>query len=542
MAGTPRCASPDSRPERKPTHLRHATALGGIFAALGLSMALITGDAIAQPRPADTRTAAVRTADAADAAQLRNLLSRRAAVPVDQTQALQQLRDRTRAAGVAAATSPPRMTDMSTTVGISAGSSAQIDRPVDDTRIDKAIATTSTQTGTVDLSSMDPAAGAGERPFPTASSNGSSNGPPAPVATVDIVSGISDDAPADADAPLRAGDLQRILLQPEDEAMLDRRLRADARINPGIDPASQARFQLFTFPDVFSQLDTQSRKVDLKPYILGGWLVYQPSSRKFVGKLHVGVRDLVDRMAMRDLSVPMLFQVLDEDVAAPVSQQIKRTSPPTLPITIAVAQPDEPFFVQVASSFDPEGIQVPMKIKPTLMIETDRKILQGFGVETVGVNVWSYGREKPENITISLSSDPSVHFEKTVLKLDAEGRASTRLRSDWPGTVVLRASGRGFDSVPVEITVQWPWQTLLFSLCGGLLGALLRHLPQKRRGTGRQWWVALAVSVGAGLLVFLLMLLGVDLLPLTLKVQVGYAFVFAASALGAWFGVKLLER
>lgn len=518
MAGTPRCISPTSRPERMLARLLRATVLGGVLAATGLSTTLLTDDAIAQPRPADARTA-----ETTDAAQLRDLLSRRTAVPVDQTRALQQLHDRKREAGVAAVASPPRMTDMTTTVGIPAGTSAKIGRPVDEARIDKAVVTTSTQTGTVDLSSMDPSVGGGDIPS-------------APVAEVGAA------APADTGAPLRAGDLQRIVLQPEDEAMLNRRLLADARINPGLDPASQARFQLFTFPDVFSQLDTQSRKVDLKPYILGGWLVYQPSSRKFVGKLHIGVRDLVDRMARRDLSVPMLFQVLDEDVAVPASQQIDRTSPPTLPITIAVAQPDEPFFVQVASSFDPEGIQVPMKIKPTLMIETDRKILQGFGVETVGVNVWTYGRDKPENITISLSSNQSVHFEQTLLKLDAEGRASTRLRSDWPGTVVLRASGRGFDSVPVEITVQWPWQTLLFSLCGGLLGALLRHLPQQRRGDGRQWWVALAVSIGAGLLVFLLMLLGVDLLPLTLKVQVGYAFVFVASALGAWFGVKLLER
>ena len=336
---------------------------------------------------------------------------------------------------------------------------------------------------------------------------------------------------------LTKGQLSTVALKPSEETLA--RQQVVELLRPSLPAASAS---LVVFPDLVRQLDQESKAVNLKPYVIvGKVMTYRRDTDSFVGELRVGVVDVLDSLTQRTLSRPLWFEVAESDLATPSSLQIDTAGTRPLAFAIAERRPATPFRVRVSSSFDQQGIVVPLRVKPTLFIETDRGTLQGLGLEKTDVHITSYGLENPEGTTISLSSPDSPHLDASILRLDKEGRASTSLRSDWPGPMSLSANAPGFDSVPVTIAVIWPLQTLVFSIGGGLLGGLIRLLPSASRGTSRRWWLALAVSIGIGLLVFTLAVLGVKVLPVDFEIRAGYVFVFAVSALGAWLGIRALD-
>ena len=344
-------------------------------------------------------------------------------------------------------------------------------------------------------------------------------------------------AAAPAFPRLTKGQLSTVALKPSEETLA--RQQVVELLRPSLPAASAS---LVIFPDLVRQLDQESKAVNLKPYVIvGKVMTYRRDTDSFVGELRVGVVDVLDSLTQRTLSRPLWFEVAESDLATPSSLQIDTAGTRPLAFAIAERRPATPFRVRVSSSFDQQGIDVPLRVKPTLFIETDRGTLQGLGLEKTDVHITSYGLENPEGTTISLSSPDSPHLDASILRLDKEGRASTSLRSDWPGPMSLSANAPGFDSVPVTIAVIWPLQTLVFSIGGGLLGGLIRLLPSASRGTSRRWWLALAVSIGIGLLVFTLAVLGVKVLPVDFEIRAGYVFVFAVSALGAWLGIRALD-
>jgi hypothetical protein len=103
-------------------------------------------------------------------------------------------------------------------------------------------------------------------------------------------------------------------------------------------------------------------------------------------------------------------------------------------------------------------------------------------------------------------------------------------------------SAAGFSDASYQVSFEPPWRTIWFSLAGGLVGGLIRIAPGLRRGFRRdRAAVALLVAVLIGSLVFGLIVLGVNVLPVTFAVRVGYVFVAVVSAVGAWLGTAALK-
>jgi hypothetical protein len=359
--------------------------------------------------------------------------------------------------------------------------------------------------------------------------------------------GLEEDLIVGAAAPnaglpaLKRGELRQIQLNPQTERLAERMLDAQLRAS-GVRVGGSA-IDLETFPNLMLQLDTQQRELTLKPYALSASpLTYRPESRTFVGTVRVGVSDVIDPSVGRALSVPLVFEMAESDIAQPAQVQLTRTSPPNGEFRISVAQPEQPHSVRVLHAFDPTGVELKLRVKPTLFVRADRQQVQGYGLETTRIQVIGYGMPQGRPVKVDLSTDGSVYFAQSTLTLDADGRASTQLRTDRTGPLAVSAAAPGFDSVPTTLHVTWPWRPLIVSLAGALLGGLLRLLPGANRGTNRRWWLALAVAMGAGVLVFLLAAIGVNLLPLAFPEQAGYAFVFVVSALGAWLGVHVLPK
>lgn len=348
--------------------------------------------------------------------------------------------------------------------------------------------------------------------------------PPAPAAVAPVP------------VPLRSGILYKVQLPREEEQRIEHAVTEQVQ-------ATAPGARVVPLPGVVRLAAKDGSEVHLKPFALPGQpLTYQPASALFEGSIRVGVADIVDRAEGKPLSAPMIFQVLEGQMAQPDSVALDATSPPHKTILVRSKSPGPSVTVHVVSRFDPSGTAVTLAVDPTLVVRLERAEIQGYGLETTLVYIESYGLAKPGGRVVRLASSPSAFFERGEAILSEGGTAAVSLRSDAPGPVTITASAPGFAAGSATVVFLWPAQTLVFGLIGGLIGGLLRYLPRGRRIAAGRFVVGLVVAVLTGLLVFFLYAVGVNVLPVEPKVTVGAVLVLAVAALGAWFGTGLLAK
>jgi hypothetical protein len=124
------------------------------------------------------------------------------------------------------------------------------------------------------------------------------------------------------------------------------------------------------------------------------------------------------------------------------------------------------------------------------------------------------------------------------VKLDAQGMATTSLRSDSAASTRLRVGDAGVISESATVVFEPPWLFLAAAIAGGLLGAFLR-------GKGRSHlWYALAIGVASAILMTLAYAVGIDWVSRVLSAPrlatAGEAVVFVLGAIAALVGVGAL--
>lgn len=333
--------------------------------------------------------------------------------------------------------------------------------------------------------------------------------------------------------PILKGELYARRLDSDEEAVVERLLMQQLAAESSVAP-------LAMFPDLLTQRDTDDQVVDLKAHVLlGAPLEEDRVTGEFVGTIAVGVSNplAAPGAPANRLSVPMTFQVFGEAQVSPAQLSVAETGPPYARFEVRTPSPGNGVRLRVTAPSAPEGMEFTLPVRPSLQLRTDRRTLQGYGLETTRLYVWVRGSS--ERGAVVLSADPSAHFDQSVLPLGEDGYATTLLRSDAPGPVTIRAEHAGLGATQIEVEFRPPWTTLAFALAGGIVGGTLRL--SRRRQDGRHQLVALGLAMLTGVLVFALAAVGVNVLPLVIPVQVGYLFVGVVSAMGAWFGTRLLE-
>jgi hypothetical protein len=343
-------------------------------------------------------------------------------------------------------------------------------------------------------------------------------------------------APSTPAAPvLKAGTLYKVQLPREEERQVDAVVMQ--RVRPSVDAT------VVPLAGVVRQLTQEGREVQLKPFVLAGQpLTWREKAGLFEGSLRVGVADIFDQAQGKRLSAPLTFQVLEGHMAQPDTVTLAATSPPYQTIVVRAASPERAVTVRVASPFDPQGSPVELPVQPTLLLRAERPEIQGYGLETTVVHITAFGLANPGGRLVQLAAAPSAYLEASQVRLEADGTARAVLRSDGTGLVTVSAASAGLAAFPATVRFVPPVRTLAAAVIGGLLGGLVRLLPQARRRRGSQLALGLAVAVLTGLLVFLLYAVGVNVLPVTLQVTVGTVAVLVVAALGAWFGTALLKN
>ena len=354
--------------------------------------------------------------------------------------------------------------------------------------------------------------------------------------TVEIVPGADVPSPSTAAGAtfgaLERGKNYRVQLSKFDEATFVQQVAAQPSIRAeGV--------QLVTSSGALRQLASDGSALLLKPIIIAQPLTFNAALHMFVGSIKVGVSEIGEPGNAKALSAPVSFQVLEGDLANPEELEVKHSGLPMSKFEIQSPQAAGGLIVNVASTFDPAGVPVTLKLVPVFRVAAP-KSMDGLGLETATIRVSASGLPNLDTQTVGITVDGPARADGDTVHLDKSGHGIMGIRSVGIGSAVVTAQLEGFPDASVGVKVAPPFLTLLASLVGGLTGGLIRLLPSLSGNTMRRFWLGLSVSVLVGLVVFGLYAIGVNVLPIQPKVQVGAVFVAVVSAMGALLGSKIL--
>jgi hypothetical protein len=282
--------------------------------------------------------------------------------------------------------------------------------------------------------------------------------------------------------------------------------------------------------------------VQFKPFVyVGDPLTWQREERSFRGSIFVGVAALDDEAAAAGLSKAVVFQTLDPVAVTPDDLEVANAGPPYRQMTVEVPTAARAVKIRMVAQNAGGELSIEVPVAPVIVVEPVNPQIQGYGLGTTMISVMAAGLENPEGQVVTLIANPRGTFEPDQVVLDRTGNARARLRSDGVGQRTIRATTAGAASVEQVVEFAAPMETISASLFGGVLGGLIRVLPNRRAGQGGKLLVALIVAVLIGLLGFALYAIGVNLTPIQPTVTQGAIVVLAMSGVSAYLGVKWLK-
>ncbi|NHN36234.1 TIGR04086 family membrane protein [Pseudomaricurvus alcaniphilus] len=267
-------------------------------------------------------------------------------------------------------------------------------------------------------------------------------------------------------------------------------------------------------------------------------LQYDEGKRQFSARLSIGVVDESEPRLRRPLAAPFMIDVASDSLRSisPQSMQFDRSA---LFKTVDVFDnaPTEPASVRILlAGDDATGSEVELPVRrPSLQLSLNPTRILGMGLETTQLTVNAVGLREPEGMTISLGTDHG-RFQQPILVLNAQGFATTTLRSAGLGQASIEAGGSPFTTTSANVTFALPWTFLLAVILGGFIGALAT------RGGRAHWLNSTVTGVATGMIAAVLYAVGVNVVGFEPVAQVGEAVTFAIAALGAVLGPGIFGK
>lgn len=322
---------------------------------------------------------------------------------------------------------------------------------------------------------------------------------------------------------------------PRDEVLLKDAIAAHDSLQPAL---SVANSSIIPLPGVVRMEAQNGSELQLKPFILVNQPLQQIASGQFEGELLIGVTEIVDSTITKHLPSPLQFEIAGAVRSVPDKVIVDTTSPPFRHVKVIVdAIQDQAAKLRVISVLDRNGTEVSLPLAGELSVEPESGSIEGFGLETTRVHVGTAAVPSPRGRMVTLRVDPSGYLDKGTLALDENGMAETVLRSDGIGEATIKASSPELKSATSRVRFRLPIRTFGAALLGGLLGAFVAF------STGDQphskAWKPVLGGTLFGVLVFAFWAVGMNILPVTPKVTVGAAAVFAVAGLAAWLGPSI---
>ena len=298
--------------------------------------------------------------------------------------------------------------------------------------------------------------------------------------------------------------------------------------------------QVTLFESTVRTLSKSGDDLLLKPVAYAqGPLRFDGATRRFIGRVVVGLLALDEKAGVKALSTPITFEIVGDVQADPRTVDIKSSSPPFAHFNVAADDPRDRTEIKVYFSQlrgDPVALQLDVD-RPRLKLSVAPPAFQGLGLEKATVTVSASDVEQSAGREVTLTPTGGA-LKDTTLTLGPRGSARTEWRSSSIGHFSISADGGEFSAAEAGADFEPPWRFGIAALIGGLAGGILRN-AFKRRGA-RRFALEMVIAVVTGAVVFGLFVLGVNVTGFTLPASGGEILVFVVSAIGALLGTAVL--
>jgi hypothetical protein len=343
---------------------------------------------------------------------------------------------------------------------------------------------------------------------------------------------------------------QDLQLQPQQKTVLNlsRNIsRVDTGIMNQINPAILAgidKQNIFSFPELHVEntgsSDSDAGQIVYQPVITSlKPLVFDRISNAFTSTLSFLL--LSQDQSSGDISSPMPIELHSDflDNYQPSNQlQIGHLNLPSTNVDISARNVRDSVQIRIVTEANSDGYVTYLKVEPSLDLFTERKRLQGLGIQQIPIQLTWRGSSSDEPKIVNISSSKGAVTPNSV-ELSYNQPSVVYLRSEGIGNASLTASTTGSQSNTLQIRYIFPWVFLLFSIAGGFLGGTAKYftLSEKPKSFLTTTIGSLTIGLLGALAYFVL---GINLLNIEFSSTFNEFAVFGISALIAFFGIRKL--
>ena len=268
-------------------------------------------------------------------------------------------------------------------------------------------------------------------------------------------------------------------------------------------------------------------------------LSYDPNSNSFKGK--IGFLLMSDSDNTVPVKEPVKIEVRSDKTKSIVPDKvaIDHLSIESTDVDLVAENVTDSISVRVSTVSHPEGYETFIKVEPALEISSNRKTLQGLGIEETDIEVKLKGSNSADSLKVVFTAGKGTITPSSVIVKYKEP-AIVRLRSQGLGDSKITASTSSLNSNSLVFTFKFPSAFLLASLIGGLSGGFVKFLSGDKTNRKRSTQKIVIGGILTGLIVAAAYYgLGISVIGISISALVYEIAVFALSALGAIVGIRL---
>jgi hypothetical protein len=242
-----------------------------------------------------------------------------------------------------------------------------------------------------------------------------------------------------------------------------------------------------------------------------------------------------------DISNPMQLELHSDviDRIDPSRLQIGHLNLPSTSVLISASSVRDSVQIRIVTEANAEGYETYLKVEPALDLFTERKRLQGLGIQEIPIQVNWKGSSSTDSQVVNISSSQGT-VTPTSVELTYNQPAIVHLRSEGLGNATITATSSDAQSNTLQISFIFPWLFILFSLAGGFLGGTAKYFTLKDKPKTFLATTIGSLSIGLiGALAYFV--LGINLLSIEFSSTFNEFAVFGISALIAFFGIRKLK-
>ena len=240
------------------------------------------------------------------------------------------------------------------------------------------------------------------------------------------------------------------------------------------------------------------------------------------------------------LKIPVLIEVVSNDIRTidPVSEEIDHLSIPLTEIRFEGSDLSDSAQIKIITKSNPEGYETFLRVRPAIELDSKRRTIQGFGVQTIPVSVRVVGSSLIDSVKVTFNPGKGT-VEPGASYVRYDRPSVVNLRSEGIGSITLNTSSI-FGSNELNFDYVFPWMFILMAVLGGIIGGLLKYFSKMEK-------MSLLNAVLKGTLLGFIgsvayYVLGIRLIDLNASDVFNEFAVLGFSALTAYLGIRVREN